>query len=124
MYDYETPYQKEQRLYKESRALKFQAREMRKARLRREAEAEAEALKEREEKRKAEQAAKDAKKSRDDRIRKALLGMADVAKYHDVAFEAPEGYGTVPAKHAFYIIDRKSGQRVSIKTHPTGFSWD
>lgn len=122
MYDYETPYQKEQRLYKESRALKFQAREMRKVRLRREAEAKA--FKEREEKRKAEQAAKDAKKSRDDRIRKALLGMADVAKHHDIAFEAPEGYGTVPANHAFYIIDRKSGQRVSIKTHPTGFSWD
>lgn len=122
MYRYETPYEKEQRLYKESRALKFQAREMRKARLRREAEAKT--LKEREDKRKAEQAAKDAKKSRDDRIRKALLGMADVAKYHDIAFEAPEGYGTAPANHAFYIIDRKSGQRVSIKTHPTGFSWD
>lgn len=119
---YETPYQKEQRLYKESRALKFQAREMRKARLRQEAADKA--LKEREEKRKAEQAAKDAKKSRDDRIRKALLGMADVAKYHNIAFEAPEGYGTVPANHAFYIIDKVSGQRVSIKTHPTGFSWD
>lgn len=126
---YETDKEKEDRLYRESRSLKFQARALRKKRIAEERErkelAEA-ANKAREEAER--KAAAERNRERDQRIRAALLEFAQTVKKYKVAFDSPStawgGYATTPTKDAFVLIDKVSGDAVNIKTHPSGFSWD
>lgn len=131
---YETPKEKEDRLYKESRSLKFQAREMRKKRIEKEA-AEAARLKARQveresiAKRAKEVLTEQAKTDRDNRIRKALLQMSATVKENKLAFEGPDDGAwrwstSASTKDAFYLIDRITGDKVLIKTRNDGFQWD
>jgi hypothetical protein len=132
----ETQLEKEQRLYREAQALKFQAREMRKKRLaqeQRQFEKDAEIrrvlAKQREDeiirKRQAEEAK--ARLDRDDRIRTALLKMSDIVKANGLAFDAPAGYKwafPIETKDVFVLHDKKTGDRVQIRTQHNGFQWD
>ncbi len=122
---YETEKEKEDRLYAESRSLKFQARELRKKRINREAELRNDKLKKQAEAK----AAEDKKiRERDERIRSALLEFAASVKKYQLAFDSPSSlfssYATTPKKEAFVLIDKVSGKSVRISTHPSGFSWD
>ena len=129
---YESPLEKEQRLYREAQALKFQAREMRKKRLKEEQatlqEREAEIARKKEaaelERRLKD---KEVRIERDARIRTALLKMSDIVKANGLAFEAPAGYKwafPVETKDVFVLHDKQTGDRVQIRTQHNGFQWD
>lgn len=117
----------EKELYAKSRALKMQARELRKYRLEREAIAKADA----ERKAKAEALAKrqayelkanEAKTDRDNRIRKALLAMTDQFKTNGIKMEAPDVWSV--KKPCFRVYDSKTLQWVQIYAQHNGFQWD
>jgi len=136
---FETPLDKEQRLYREAQALKFQARALRKKRLaqvEKDAEIRRVLAKQREAeikmKKDAEILAQEieknrSRKERDDRIRTALLKMSDIVKANGLAFDAPAGYKwafPVETKDVFVLHDKQTGDRVQIRTQYNGFQWD
>lgn len=114
----------EKELYAKSRALKMQARELRKYRLEREAIAKADA----ERKAKAEALKKkqaDTIKERDDRIRKALLSMNDSFKAGGLKIEGPDSWSAYGSKKpCFRLYDTKTLQWVQINVMHNGFQWD
>lgn len=120
---YETDLQREIRLYQESRALKFQARELRKKRLKSETE-EKERLRIKAElaKSAALKAQADQKRDRDDRIRRAVLSFAEAVKKEGLAFDSPTWSNT--RMEAFTLLDKKSATRIKIHTKWNGFEWD
>lgn len=125
---YETPKEKEDRLYRESRSLKFQARQLRKKRVEKEKaeeerrvayQAEAEALKK---ERAQALKANEARVDRDNRIRKALLSMNDSFKAGGLKIEGSDNWGA--KKPCFRLYDTKTLQWVQINVMHNGYQWD
>ncbi len=109
--------QKEKDLYEQSRALKMQAREMRKKRLEQEAIAEeARQLKIRNE--------REARRvERDQKIRAALRGMETAFRTHGVAFHVEGMHGD--KSHAFDLNVEGYSFTVPVRfVAGTGFEWD
>lgn len=109
--------QEEKDLYDKSRALKMQAREMRKKRLAVEAKAQAERTEmlrlEREGRRLA----------RDQKIRAALRGMESAFRTQGVAFYVDGAHGD--KSHAFYLNVDDWSVPVTVRfVAGTGFEWD
>lgn len=120
---YETPLEKEERLYKESRSLKFQARQLRKKRIERENRIKDEArIKAELAKSAALKAQADEKKDRDDRIRRAVLSFAETVKKEGLAFDSPTS--SYAKMDAFTLLDKKSATRIKIYTKYNGFEWE
>jgi len=116
----------EKKLYARSRALKMQARELRKYRLEKEAAAKYNADREAElAKSAALKKQADTTKERDDRIRKALLSMNDSFRVGGLKIEGPDSWSAYGSKKpCFRVYDTKTLQWVQINTTHNGFQWD
>lgn len=114
-------------LYAKSRALKMQARELRKCRLEREAAAKYDAEKKAkadalQKKQASELKAQQVKADRDNRIRKALLSMNSSFKEGGLKIEGPDNWGS--KKPCFRLYDTKTLQWVQINVVRDGYQWD